>query len=47
MRRKVNIDKRHKDTLCRLCKKANESMDHVAGGCSKLTQKDYKKGMIN
>ena len=21
-------------------------MDHVAGGCSKLTQKEYKEGMI-
>ena len=26
---KVKIDKSQKDTLCRLCKKADESIDHV------------------
>ena len=29
--------------LCRLCKKADESMDHVVSGCSKLAQKENKK----
>ena len=34
-----------KDTemLCRLCKKADESRDHVVSDCSKLAQKDYKR----
>ena len=29
--------------LWRLCKKADESRDHVVSGCSKLTQKEYKR----
>ena len=33
---KVKIDKSQKDTECRLCKKADESIDHVVNGCSKL-----------
>ena len=40
---KAKIDKSQKDTLCRLCKKADESIDHVVSGCSKLAQKDYKR----
>ena len=39
---KSKIDKRQKDTLCRLCKKADESIDHVVSGCSKLARKEYK-----
>ena len=40
---KAKIDKSQKDTLCRLCKKADESIDHVVSGCSKLAQKGYKR----
>ena len=40
---KAKIDKIQKDTLCRLCKKADESIDHVVSGCSKLAQKEYKR----
>ena len=40
---KAKIDKRQKDALCRLCKKANESIDHVVSGCRKLAQKEYKR----
>ena len=29
--------------LCRLYKKADESIDHVVSGCSKLAQKEYKR----
>ena len=29
--------------ICRLCKKADESIDHVGGGFSKLAQKEYKR----
>ena len=39
---KAKIDKSQKGTLCRLCKKANESIDHVVCGCSKLAQQEYK-----
>ena len=39
---KAKIDKSQKDTLCRLCKKADESIDHVVSGCSKLAQKEFK-----
>ena len=40
---KAKIDKSQKNTLCRLCKKVDESMDHVGSGCNKLAQKNYKK----
>ena len=33
---KAKIDKSQKDTLWRLCKKADESIDYVVSGCSKL-----------
>ena len=33
---KAKIDKSQKDMLCRLCKKADESLNHVVSGCSKL-----------
>ena len=39
---KTKIDKSQKDTLCRLCEKADENIDHVVSGCSKLAQKEFK-----
>ena len=44
---KAKIDKTQKDTLCRLCKKADESIDHVVSGCSKLARKEYKRRLDN
>ena len=38
---KSKINKRQKDMLCRLCKKAAESIDHVVSCYSKLAQKEY------
>ena len=40
---KAMIDKCQKDTLCKLCKKADESIDHAVSGCSKLAQKEYER----
>ena len=40
---KAQIDKIQKDTLCRLRKKADESIDDVVSGCSKLALKEYKR----
>ena len=40
---KAKIDKSQKDTLCRLRKKADESIYHFVSGCSKLAQKEYKR----
>ena len=40
---KAQIDKTQKDTLCRLCKKADESINNVVSGCSKLAQQEYKR----
>ena len=40
---KAKIDQSQKDTLCRLYKKADESIDHVVSGCNKLAQKEYKR----
>ena len=40
---KAKIDKSQKDALRRLCRKADESIDHVVSGCSKVEQKEYKR----
>ena len=39
---KGKIDKYQKDTLWRLCRIADECLDHGVSGCSKLEQKEYK-----
>ena len=44
---KAKIGKSQKDSLCRLCKNADESIDHVVSGCSKLAQKEYKRSHNN
>ena len=40
---KAKIDKSLGDSLCRVCTKVNESIDHVVSACCKLEQKEYKK----
>ena len=40
---KAKIDKSQGDSLCRVCKKVSESIDHIVSGCSKLVQKEYKR----
>ena len=40
---KVRIDKSQGDSLCRICRKVDESIDHIVSGCSKLAQKEYKR----
>ena len=40
---KAKIDKSQGDSLCRLCRKVDESIDHIASGCSKLAQKEFKR----
>ena len=37
---KAKIDKRQGDSLCRVCRKVDESIDHIVSGCSKLAQKE-------
>ena len=39
----AKIHKSQKDIMCWLCKKADEIIDHVVSGCSKLAQKEYKR----
>ena len=33
---KARIDKSQGDSLCRMCRKVDESIDHIVSGCSKL-----------
>ena len=33
---KAKIDKSQRDSLYRMCRKVDESIDHVISGCSKL-----------
>ena len=40
---KVKIDKTQENSKCRICRKAEESVDDVLSECSKFTQKQYKR----
>ena len=40
---KAKIDKSQGDSLCRMCRKVDESIDHIVSGCSKLAHKEYKR----
>ena len=40
---KGKIDKSQGDSLCRVCRKVDQSIDHTVSGCSKLAQKEYKR----
>ena len=39
---KTRIHKIQGDSLCRVCRKLDEIIDHIVSGCSKLAQKEYK-----
>ena len=39
---KSKIERNLEDSLCKLCKKADDSVEHVFSGCSKLGQKELK-----
>ena len=40
---KAKIGKSQRDSLCRVYRKEDESIDHVVSRCSKLVQKEYKR----
>ena len=40
---KTKTEKSQNNPLCRLCKTADESVDHFVSGCNKLAQKEYKR----
>ena len=40
---KAKIDKSKGNSLCRVCRKVDESTDHIVSGCRKLAQKEYKR----
>ena len=40
---KVKIDKTQEDSTCRMCGKADESINHLLSECSKMAQKEYKR----
>ena len=39
----AKIDESQGDSLCRVCRKVDEIIDHIVSGCSKLAQKEYKR----
>ena len=40
---KVETDKSQRDSLCRMYRKVDESIDHIVSGCCKVAQKEYKR----
>ena len=40
---KAKIDKSQQDSLSRVCRKVDESRDHIVNGYSKLAQEEYKR----
>ena len=44
---KARIDKSQGDSLCRVCRKVDASIDHIVSGCSKRAQKEYKRRRDN
>ena len=40
---KAKIDESQGDSLCRVCRKVDEIIDHIVSGCSKLAQTKYKR----
>ena len=44
---KGKIDKSEADSLCRVCRKKDESIDYIVSGRSKLAQKEYNRSYDN
>ena len=44
---KARIDKSQGNSLCRICRKVDESIDHIVSGCSKLSQKECRRSHDN
>ena len=40
---KAKIDKSLGDSLCRVCRKVDESIDYIVSGCSKFAEKEYER----
>ena len=40
---KAKIDKTQENSKCRMCAKAEESVNHVLSKCSNLLQREYKR----
>ena len=44
---KAKIGKSQGYSLCRVCRKVDESIYHIVSGCSKLAQKEYRRSYDN
>ena len=40
---KAKNEKSQGNSLCRVCRKADQSRDHIVSGCSELAQKEYNR----
>ena len=43
---KARIDKSQGDSLCRMCRKVDESIDHIVSGVVNLHRRSTREGMI-
>ena len=40
---KAKIDRLQKDSLCRMCRQKDGTVNHLLGDCPKLAQKEYRR----
>lgn len=40
---KARIDRSQTDSICRVCKKVDETVNHLVSECGTLAQKEYKR----
>ena len=40
---KAKIDRTQEDCLCRMCKQADETVNHLLSECSKMAQREFKR----
>ena len=42
---KARIDRTQEESKCRMCGRADETINHLLSECSKMAQKEYKRDM--
>ena len=40
---KVRIDRTQEESMCRMCRRADETINHLLSECSEMAQKEYNR----